>query len=522
VVIKLLLTIILLTSPLFSASWNLWTLTIIHILLYLCILLLILKKRLILSFYKHTTLPLFVFAFFCFLSIFFSHNIYESKNGFFNIIDYILIFYLAKNADDKTLITPVIISGIILSFYAIYQRIFSTDVLIAYRITSFMLNPNIFACYLVIIICLTLGYIVKNFNKRIFDESLWIKNIFLYIFLSLFLIALFLTRAIAAGLSIIFGFFVLLYLKKFKIKIKHLVAIIAISAVVLIFKSQKMAVFDRTVWWYSAVKMIGANPFTGIGLSAFGDAYHKYKISGLNSIYAHNIYLQIAAEIGILGLLAFIYFLFKVFSEVKTKENIPFFAAISAILFLGMLDYSLLIPANSILFWAMLGYVSRNEEKNNFIIDGNKRTIFKWLSVFVILLGIYLSIIIFLGNREMAIGKYYLDENKIDIAYKRLENSLKFDKLNPQTYIYLSNIYLQLHKKTNYSTYLDESEIELKKALKLQKSNSQIYFDLYSIYHERKELKTALYWLKMARESSPKSAYYEKYYSIFHNEIYKE
>jgi len=485
VVINLFLTIILTITPLFSASWNLWTQIIIHILLYLCLLLLILKKEISIPFYKYTTIPLLIFVFFCFISIFTSANIYESRNGFLNIIDCIIIYFLAKNSDEKTILTSILISGSILSLYAIYQRIFISN-----YIPSLMVNPNIFAGYLVGIICLTFSLFFKNLNKQQF-----IKNIFYLLLFLLFITALFLTNSIAAWLSVIFGIYIFLYLNNIKISSKYRLIIITVSISLLIYKIIEKDSYNRVIWWLSAFKMIWKNPLSGVGLSAFGDAYQKYKISGLNSIYAHNYYLQIAAEIGIFGFFSLIYFFKKIFSEIKTNDTIPFFIAIGAMLFHGIFDYSLAIPANAILFWTFAGFTSKNEEKYIFKIKGNKRTIINWLTVFLISLGVYSSINIFLGSREMARGKYFLDEKNLDIAQEHIEKSLNFDKYNPQTYLYLSDIYQQLFKITKYQSYLYESEIELEKASKLQKYNSKVYFDTY-LNNERKDLKTALYGLK--------------------------
>lgn len=72
----------------------------------------------------------------------------------------------------------------------------------------------------------------------------------------------------------------------------------------------------RLQFWQTTLKMIGDFPILGVGLNAFGVAYTRYDL--MNGYFrleqAHNEYLQIFAEAGIIGLilvLAFIFFLFR-------------------------------------------------------------------------------------------------------------------------------------------------------------------------------------------------------------------
>lgn len=72
----------------------------------------------------------------------------------------------------------------------------------------------------------------------------------------------------------------------------------------------------RLHFWQKTLQMIADYPFTGVGLNAFGVAYPRYDT--WNGYYrleqAHNDYLQVLAEAGVLGLLlaaAFIFLLFR-------------------------------------------------------------------------------------------------------------------------------------------------------------------------------------------------------------------
>ncbi|MBN1384016.1 MAG: hypothetical protein JW983_03935, partial [Elusimicrobia bacterium] len=457
----------------------------------------------------------------------------ESRNELFNIINYVIIFCFAKNSEKKYIVAPILLSGVFLSSYGFYQRIILSDT----HVSALMHNSNVFAGYLTGITCLTAGlalnaYLpIKNTLTEPVSNRLVDRRIYIFLLL-IFLFSLASTGSIGACMSVIFGIFVFFYLRKIPIPRKYIFLTIGILAVLLILKVLEPGVPDRVIWWLTAGKMILAEPLTGIGLGVFADAYHKFKVSGLNSTFAHSYFLQTAAEIGILGFSALMVFFIKTLKpsfapprRASEGENIPFLIAIFAMLFHGIFDYALLIPANAILFWALLGTVS-NDVTNipivSYPVSENKKIIFRWISVFLILTTGYMCIRIFLGSRETAIGKYYMDEKNSSIAETRIKKALQYDKYNPLAHFYLSNIYQRYFKDTGYMTYLDEAEIELKKASVLQKYNPRIYFDLYSINYTRGNKKTALYWLEKAYNASPKSVFYKESYQTFLKELYLE
>jgi len=372
-----------------------------------------------------------------------------------------------------------------------------------------MNNPNVFAGYLVGIIVITL-----------LSDHTVVQNKIKIILSSVFFIAIFFTGSLAGLLSAVSGLLFFTYIKKITVQKKYLIFIGIIIASLLMSKLFEKESFNRIIWWLSAGKMILAKPLSGVGLGAFADAYQKYKLSGLNSIYAHNYLLQISSEIGILGFAAFVWFLIKIFKLKKTHANIPFFAASFAMLVHGLFDYALLIPSNAILFWILLGYCSKEENFIRISPTQNQKVIFRWISVFLIFAIFYSSAKIFLGSRETVRGKYYIDEKRYDTAKTYLTEALKHDNKNPQTYILLSSVYQQYYKITDYTSYLYEAELELLIAAKLQKYNPQIYFDLYNIYYLRGDMQNAALWLKKTLDVAPKSVYYKICYETLLKEIH--
>ena len=62
----------------------------------------------------------------------------------------------------------------------------------------------------------------------------------------------------------------------------------------------------RTGFWSAALEIIKKNPLIGTGLNTYSKVEVKHG-------YPHNCYLQMAAEIGIIGLLAFLFILWRIF-----------------------------------------------------------------------------------------------------------------------------------------------------------------------------------------------------------------
>jgi len=119
--------------------------------------------------------------------------------------------------------------------------------------------------------------------------------------------------------------------------------------------------------------MISRHPFVGIGINTFSRSYGKYRAAEVEAtnptadgFYAHNNFLHMAGEMGLIGLGVFLAFLSVVLKSlwVSFKKNsdpflrglsVSVFAAIIAYLINGLTETSLYYSRIVMIFWFLIG-----------------------------------------------------------------------------------------------------------------------------------------------------------------------
>jgi len=129
---------------------------------------------------------------------------------------------------------------------------------------------------------------------------------------------------------------------------------------------------ERLSLYNNSLNMIKHHPLIGVGVNTFSKNYFAYKLSekpGAEtspSMYAHNNFLQMTAEIGLFGLLMFIWFLSAFFiqaRQVYKKLNDDFYKIISislaacfvSFLVNGLTETSLYYSRVAMVFWYIIG-----------------------------------------------------------------------------------------------------------------------------------------------------------------------
>ena len=127
--------------------------------------------------------------------------------------------------------------------------------------------------------------------------------------------------------------------------------------------SPRETFFSSRGWvWRDTFTMIRANPLLGVGLGAYETAFSIYTKSdgSLRVPQAHNDYLQVVADCGVVGGLIALWFIALVFRAVArgARSRDPLYAGLAlgsgagifAMLVHSLFDFNLQLPSNALLF----------------------------------------------------------------------------------------------------------------------------------------------------------------------------
>jgi O-antigen ligase len=135
---------------------------------------------------------------------------------------------------------------------------------------------------------------------------------------------------------------------------------------------QKESFFSSRGWvWRDTFAMIRANPVLGVGPGAYETAFSIYTKSdgSLRVPQAHNDYLQVVADCGIVGGLIALWFIVSLFRRVAsgTRSRDPLFAGLAlgggaglfGMLVHSLFDFNLQLPSNALLFLLLSAVVTQ-------------------------------------------------------------------------------------------------------------------------------------------------------------------
>lgn len=246
----------------------------------------------------------------------------------------------------------------------------------SYRIYSTFGNPNVAGTWFAAMVLVSFYF---------FENSKGKKRIFHGILACLFMIVLYLTGSRGAGLGLILGIviytalrrkkegsffllflfasvvglmFVLPQLQSYIIKS----SVVGKNVVVSSFNSSmshdvNSSIYSRSTIWIDAFNMFKLKPITGWGILgiyyASADLFHYY----MREPHAHNIWLTIAATLGVVGLWAYFYMKRYLYEQLKVLYDhdcklLPLLASIQALIIgHGLVDFTIMTPQGGAIFF---------------------------------------------------------------------------------------------------------------------------------------------------------------------------
>lgn len=303
----------------------------------------------------------------------------------FKTMEYLLIFLIIADVINTprrvfNFVSVFVVAAFFSGIDGIYQRLTGYDlfrhfsIFLDKKITGAFKASNDFGTYLATALPLPLALVLFASIGR--KKKLGLIAVFL-----LLAACLLLTFARGAWLGFLAGFLFLLAFigwKRFSAVLIILGLLLsltvafgppAIKAQLAYFKSlgSDTSSADRILIWKTGWKMFLDKPLFGHGLNTFMSIFERYKPADYPWIvYAHNCFLQMAAETGIIGLLVFLWFCASILIQAITK----FFAAsdklikaaiigaaacIIATLTNSFVDTNLYSLPLAVLFWSLCG-----------------------------------------------------------------------------------------------------------------------------------------------------------------------
>lgn len=510
--------------------------------------------------FKKNDLIFVVFLFILLISLSFilSPNKTISFQDYFTLISYFFIFFLVKNYVNsqpqiESFIKIFFITSFIVSLYTIIQY-YNLDPYLKNltNLTSTIGLKNWISNYIGMFFPITFIFFLVKKNKQ--------NKIIYYFLLSIFYITLIICQSrgiwISIGLTLIFAIYVIFKFRLIKIfqeNRKWLILLLStILAITIVYSTgnplnksivtapqRALSTFNendpsinaRRLIWETTINMIKEKPLLGSGIGTFKLIYLNYQAELLknkpeylkyfaNAGEAHNEYLQMAAEIGIIGLgifLMIIFMLYKIvfislnakIDESKKLTLLGMILGISCFLIHSLFAFPLHVPVLGTSFFILFGltvsYAKNIDYSNQFKRKTNnyvklKIQIIKSKKLKVILTAFIIILFLFLVDiwvlKPYIAEIYYFKgiknytEKSYDEALNNFEYAVKLNPKNGRILNALGTAYLNFNK-------LKEAEIVLELAKKYR-NDPTIYYNLGLAYMNEKLYKNAEYEFKQS------------------------
>ncbi|MBU1164503.1 O-antigen ligase family protein [Patescibacteria group bacterium] len=300
-----------------------------------------------------------------------------------SLMFFIVLINTVKSKKDRDIILWALgISTLSISLLAIYQKFTAFGIAESAwvapdirRVNAMFTSPNSVALYLVPIMMIYIGWMLDDIKNKLFDFG-FISKLLIFI---LSCLAVVYTVSQGAWLALAAALFFFLF---FTVSKKWTTAIvISLVILTLLIPQTKNLIIsvgiespsaqNRFVLWQGSLDYLTSsakNFIFGAGLFGFSDILDTFRdpLKMEPLIYPHNIILNFWMEIGLLGLIGFVWLIFDFFEKGFKKLIVGDFgqsrllligilAAMITILIHGLIDVPYFKNDLSVLFWIIAG-----------------------------------------------------------------------------------------------------------------------------------------------------------------------
>ena len=494
-----------------------------------------------------------------------SLNIQSTLTNLNKFIFYLLVFVIIVNhiKDVKQinlLLGSILVMGFLISIFAIVQRFswsgkiyWFQDIPLKSAPFGPFVNYDHFGGYINMIIPIGFGFMLSNIELP--------KKILVGFMTIIISTSLMICRSRGAVLSFLGGMMFLILLifiirkhydrEVFK-KIIFSISLIVVFIILFIYwidwhvfigrlkeiGLEKNFFNPRISIWRDSLKMVRDFPLFGIGLGNFAHVFPYYQTSYVDSFWrhAHNDYLEFLVEMGFLGILPAIIFLFlffkKVIKKVQNKQDrytvallIGTTVSIIVMLLHSFCDFNLHITSNALLFTMLLGLaysLSRTSKYDNLsnisvIKLKSKKTV---ITSVIISIGL-IFILIIPSIKQYLAYRYYVESfsESGEIRSTKLQKAIKLD---PNKAIYYYELGLNFERlageeenSSKRKFLLRSSEEEFVEAIRLSPTEARYWAQYGWLLGNLGENERAKMVLERAKELAPFNKGIEKLYEEF-------
>lgn len=505
----------------------------------------------------------------------------KRMSGIFFML-HIVVFFLILTAifksrqDWQKFFAVNVAIGVVHSLFALYQKIdpnflssLSKEDSVV-RTGALFGNPSLLASYLVFVLFISLYLFLSLENRR---AKLLSAGSFFVILAAIFTAG---TRGTIIGVFvgfIVFGVIILLFSQNKRIKKIMLIALVALVVMggvlwanrdsqllesIPVLKRavniswDQFSINPRTMLWQSAWDGFKERPILGFGPGNYNLIFNEYHISKISSAgfeeswpsEPHNIFFEYLATVGVVGVLAFLFFIFTapylLFKNFKSKyEDLNIFAVFAALIIAHIVQNLFLFDTvyTHYMFFVVFGFIYYLSDRKSappskdLLSEESKQAIISSILLLAIFL-VYMNINNFRGavyvknfnlkfleipsfykkDFTLVYSKFYFDdwftihskmeeEEMLQKINKKLEEAVKKQPLDVFSMFYRASVLTELGRSNEM--YLREAEDLLKSALAINPTRQQLYLPLARIYILKKDFKTAVEIYEKAIELNP-------------------